>query len=239
MTPALAWVRLATTIRRGRASIKGPSTPAAAPPAPISSTSRPARSTPALRAMSLTRPTPSVLSAKTSSPSKRSVLQACASCARGVSCVASGAASNLKGTVTLQPLPPSARNACTDCGEAVERDQPLAVFQVLAGELRETRVDPRRLAVLHRVAHDAVEVGRHRSTSLASSVPSRAKVNVCESEAVIAGLQELGLHFVRNRAEGAGGFCDGLARRSRVGLPDDRSTRVSVICPSESHGHHA
>ena len=41
----------------------------------------------------------------------------------------------------------------------------------------EARVDPRRLAVFHRVAHDAVKVGRHRSQAwlveLVSSVSSR------------------------------------------------------------------
>ena len=44
------------------ASSSGPSTPAAAPPAPTSSTSRPASDTPAFRVMSATSPRPSVLS---------------------------------------------------------------------------------------------------------------------------------------------------------------------------------
>ncbi|MCY1207703.1 hypothetical protein D9M72_193090 [compost metagenome] len=47
---------------------------------------------------------PSVLSAwMLPSASKRSVFTACASVARSLVCCASAAASNLKGTVTLQP----------------------------------------------------------------------------------------------------------------------------------------
>ena len=43
-------------------------------------------------------------------------------------------------------------------GKTVQRHQPLPVVQGLARELRETRVNPGRFAVLHRVAHDAVAV---------------------------------------------------------------------------------
>ena len=96
-------VRLATVSSSGRACSSGPSAPAAAPPAPISSTRRPASDTPALRSMSRTRPMPSVLSASQPSASKRSVLAAPASVARSVQRDARRGASNLNGTVTLQP----------------------------------------------------------------------------------------------------------------------------------------
>lgn len=113
---ALSSVRLTSTSSAGAASIRGPSTPAAAPPAPISSTRRPASVTPALTVMSRTSPAPSVLShhqPPSASASKRSVLAASASCARGVRRAASCQASNLNGTVTLQPHPPAAANART------------------------------------------------------------------------------------------------------------------------------
>jgi len=43
-------------------------------------------------------------------------------------------------------------------GECAERNEPPAVFHLLAAQLREARVDARRAAVLDGVAHDAVQV---------------------------------------------------------------------------------
>ncbi len=90
-----------------------PAPEAEAPPAPTRSTSAPASRTPALPSRSATSPRPSVLSPKMRSPSNRSVLQAPASRARSLRSSARAAASNLKGRVTLQPRPPSARNRRT------------------------------------------------------------------------------------------------------------------------------
>ena len=91
----------------------GPSAPAAPPPAPIRRTRAPRRSTPALRSRSRTRPAPSVLSPSQPSASKRSVLQAAATRARGVAVATRSNASNLNGIVTLQPLAPAAANSRT------------------------------------------------------------------------------------------------------------------------------
>ena len=107
---AVARVRLASTTRCGRACSSGPSTPAPAPPAPTNSTLRPARLKPAPCWMSRIRPTPSVLSADHPPASKRSTLAAPASAARSLTWVARAGACSLKGTVMLQPRPPSATN---------------------------------------------------------------------------------------------------------------------------------
>ena len=125
--------------RAGRASSSGPSTPAAAPPAPISSTRRPASGTPALRSMSRTRPMPSVLSASQPSASKRSTLAACASAARGVSARPARGASNLNGTVTLQPRPPLGGEGAHRGLEAVQRAQHAAVLDGLRRSAARTR----------------------------------------------------------------------------------------------------
>ncbi len=180
LAPACGWPR-----RRGaaRRRARGPSTPAAAPPAPTSSTSRPAAATPALRAMSFTRPRPSVLSAMMPPPRKLSVLTAPASCsARRCSWVASCAASNLNGTVMLQPraVPAAARNVGQRVGKAVERHQAAPVVQRLAGQFGKARMDPGRAAVLDRVAHHAVQVGGDVALAViarwVSSVSSRVNL---------------------------------------------------------------
>ena len=131
---ACGWPR---RCRRGRASISGPSTPAAAPPAPISSRSRPGErhAGVALRCRSPGR--------RRRCCRRRSRRRRSARCCRPAPAgrardrrVASAAASNLNGTVTLQPLPPSARKARTACAKVAGQHQPLFVAQVLAGELR-------------------------------------------------------------------------------------------------------
>ena len=122
--PAAAWrcdqrrrrlvsVRLATTSSAGPASSSGPSTPAAPPPAPISSTSRAAQrrrrrcatmSAHQADAVGVVAGPAVGVEAQRScrpAPARR------AACAR----LASATASNLNGTVTLQPAPPPAREA--------------------------------------------------------------------------------------------------------------------------------
>lgn len=109
---ALAAVRLATVTLAGRKASKGPSTPALAPPAPISSTRWPATGQLAPWVMSAIRPRPSVLSPNKVPLARRArVLQAPASCTRSLVSPARWAACSLKGTVTLQPWPPCAKKA--------------------------------------------------------------------------------------------------------------------------------
>ncbi len=72
--------------------------------------------------MSRTRPTPSLLSANQPWLSKRSTLAAPASSARALRRVARRKASNLKGSVTLQPRPPPSVKARKDASKPSSGD---------------------------------------------------------------------------------------------------------------------
>ena len=83
---------------------------ARAPPAPSTSSFRPAIVSPRLRVRSRTSPAPSVLSPNQWSPRHASVLQARAACARGLRSRANANACSLNGIVTLRPSPFASAN---------------------------------------------------------------------------------------------------------------------------------
>ena len=112
ISAALAWVRLAITMRAGRYSFNTGITPRTAPPAPSSKTVLPDSSTPSLFEISSVSPSPSVLSPRILPfSSKISVLTAPAANARSECSSDKANASCLNGTVTFAPRPPSAKNA--------------------------------------------------------------------------------------------------------------------------------
>ncbi len=118
ISAALAWVRLAMTMRAERHAFNTGMTPRTAPPAPSSKTVLPDISTPSLFEISSVSPSPSVLSPRILPfSSKISVLTAPAAKARSECSSDKANASCLNGTVTFAPLPPSAKNASTACAK--------------------------------------------------------------------------------------------------------------------------
>ena len=169
---ALVTLRFASTRPAGAASSKGPSTPAAAPPAPTSSTRRPASATSALRVMSRTRPTPSVLSAHQPwRVEAQHVGGLGQSAARGERLRASWKASNLNGTVTLQPRAPEAAKAVTVAAKAVQRAEQPLVVEAGAGLCGELGVNAGRAAVFDRVADDCVTIHAPDATGSPGPIP--------------------------------------------------------------------
>ena len=115
---ALAWVRLAMTIRAGRCSFNTGITPRTAPPAPKSKMVLSSMAMFLTCVMSLAKPIPSVLSPR-SLPffNGISVLTAPAANARSECSSAKSNASCLNGTVTFAPQPPVPKNVETACAK--------------------------------------------------------------------------------------------------------------------------
>ena len=100
--------------------------PRAAPPAPSTSTSRPASATPRLWVRSRTMPGPSVLSPNQPPPSRFSVFTAPDSCARGLCAIGERKRLELEGHRDVESLPAVSRKCLDGREKAVQRrEQPL------------------------------------------------------------------------------------------------------------------
>src|SRR5690606_27401482 len=138
----------------------GRMTPRAAPPAPSSRMRLPAKDTRAFCSMSVTRPTPSVLSPRMVAPSIFSVLTAPAACALGQrSGIVIGI--HLERHRDIGALATTGNKGLHGGRKTVQRRQQLLIHQMLIRLPREAGVDVRGLAVLDGITHHHISI-RHR-----------------------------------------------------------------------------